>query len=844
MTRFSFIVLTCCLFATPASAQLVVNEYSCANWRNILDYYDETEDWVELFNQGTAAVNLTGYHLSDDETEPLKWTFPANVSIEPGGLLRVWCSGRSVKDPQGNLHTSFRLSQTKNNPEHIVFSSASGAILEDIEIVKTQVHQSRGRFPNGSSNWYIFTEPTPGVLNTNSGYAIGYAPRPSFSLPAGFYPGPVTISITISDPSARVYYTTDGTEPDNTSPQYGGPVSISHTTVLKAVAYSQNNLLLPGFTQFSTYFINEQHTLPVVSVAGNQLLDLANGDQSLRPVGSLEYFNKAGARKARAYGELNSHGQDSWANDQRSLDWVTRDEMGHDYAVREKLFSFTDRDEFQRIILRAAGDDNYPAAHKPQNEGSAHVRDAYIHNLAKRGGLNLDMRVSEKCIIYLNGEYWGVYDLREIPDDHDYTEYYYDQGKYDLQYVLTWGNTWAEYGGQQAISAWNSMRSYILNNNMNDPVKFKYVTDRYDYKSLVDYVVVNSFTVCSDWLNWNTGLWRGLNPAGGHRKWGYILWDNDATFDHYINYTNVPSTQPDALPCNPESLNSWSDPEQHIQVLNKLRTNPEVKQYYLARQADLMQTVFGCENMLTYLDSIEATIDPEMARHAERWYGTYDEWKNNLQELRDFITARCNLLPSLMDDCYSMTGPYATTILVDPPGIAGMQVNTLYYGADQVPVNGQYFGGADIDLQLRPVWDTTQYRFSYWSAGHLTFQDSSKVFVSLDPVAPDTIVAHFTPVSSSVSIPGNDSYSAEIIPTVFSDELTILYSVPERTDVALALFDITGKAVWFNRTGKEASSPGKNVVKVNIGDQNIVSGVYFMTFTADNFRKTFRLVKI
>ena len=257
-----------------------------------------------------------------------------------------------------------------------------------------------------------------------------------------------------------------------------------------------------------------------------------------------------------------------------------------------------------------------------------------------------------------------------------------------------------------------------------------------------------------------------------------------------------------------------------------------------------MQTVFGCENMLTYLDSIEAIIDPEMARHAERWYGTYDEWKSNLQELRDFITVRCNLLPSLMDDCYSMTGPYATTILTDPPGIAGMQINTMYYGADQFPVNGQYFGGADIDLQLRPVWDTTQYRFSHWSAGHLTFQDSSKVIASVDPAASDTIVAHFTPVSSSVSMPGDDSYSAEIIPTVFSDELTILYSVPERTDVALALFDITGKAVWFNRTGKEASSPGKNVVKVNIGDQNIVSGVYFMTFTADNFRKTFRLVKL
>jgi hypothetical protein len=306
----------------------------------------------------------------------------------------------------------------------------------------------------------------------------------------------------------------------------------------------------------------------------------------------------------------------------------------------------------------------------------------------------------------------------------------------------------------------------------------------------------------------------------------------------------MPSTQPDALPCNPEGLDSWSDPEQHIQVLNKLRTNPEVKQYYLARQADMMQTVFGCENMLSYLDTIEALIDPEMARHAERWYGTYDEWKNNLQELRDFITARCNLLPSLMDDCYSMTGPFATTILVDPPGVAGMQINTLYYAADQFPVSGHYFGGADIDLQLNPVWDTTLYRFSHWSAGNLTFQDSSKASVSLDPTAADIITAHFTPVSSSVNIPENNPYSAEVIPTMFSDKLTVSYCVPGRTDVTLALFDVNGRSVWHNRIEKETAVSGKNILEVNIGNHNIVSGVYFMTFTADNFRKTFRLVRL
>lgn len=130
-------------------------------------------------------------------------------------------------------------------------------------------------------------------------------------------------------------------------------------------------------------------------------------------------------------------------------------------------------------------------------DGCAHLRDAYVHNLAKRGGLNLDMRVSEKCVIYLNGQYWGVYDLREIPDDHDYTEYYYNQGKFDIQYVLTWGNTWAEYGGNQALDDWDDLRDYILANNMAVQANYDFVDSQFDVKSLVDYVIVNSVSVCS-----------------------------------------------------------------------------------------------------------------------------------------------------------------------------------------------------------------------------------------------------------------------------------------------------------------------------------------------------------
>jgi hypothetical protein len=745
---YLLIAFLACTAPFVASAQIVINEYSCANWRDITDFYLETEDWVELYNAGTVPINLQGFSLSDNEDNPTKWAFPSNTTIGPGAFLRVWCSGRNLKDPQGSLHTNFKLTQTKNNAEHLVLSDVAGNLLQDIEIEKTQVHQSRGRLTNGAAEWRIFTAPSPAMSNNGNASFIAFSARPSIDKPAGFYLDSVTVAITTSEPNAVIYYTTDGTEPNEDATAYAVPITLKQTTVLKAIAYSNNPLVLPSFVQFNTYFINETHSLAVMSVGSGEVLELANGNQGLRPSGSIEFFDKAGQRKTRAYGELNSHGQDSWANDQRSLDWVTRDEMGYASALKEKLFPLTERDEFQRVILRASGDDNYPAAHHSQNEGSAHVRDAYIHNLAKRGNLNLDVRTAEKCIVYLNGEYWGVYDMREIPDDHDYTDYYYGQGKYDIQYVLTWGNTWAEYGGNQAITDWHSMRSFIMNNNMNDALKFQYVKDHFDYTSLVDYVLVNSFTVCTDWLNYNTGIWRGLNPEGGHQKWGYILWDNDATFDHYINYTGVPSTQPNALPCNPEGLAGGSDPEQHIKVLNKLRTNPEVSQYYLSRQADLMYTVFGCDNMLNYLDSIEALIDPEMTRHAERWYGTYAEWKNNLDELRDFISARCTLLPTLLDDCYAVTGPFEATIMVDPPGVGEVKINTLSYNATQFPVSGNYFSGAAVDLLLHATPDTLPatigvYHFDHWSAKNHVFTDPSLSKVALDLTTADTIIAHF-----------------------------------------------------------------------------------------------------
>jgi hypothetical protein len=113
--------------------------------------------------------------------------------------------------------------------------------------------------------------------------------------------------------------------------------------------------------------------------------------------------------------------------------------------------------------------------------------------------MKLDERTNRPCVLYLNGQYWGVYEIREKADDHDYTDYYYDQDKFNIQYLKTWGNTWADYGGNQAITDWNSLKTYIANNNMGNPTNFAYVDGELNWESLCDYFMINSFVVNQNW---------------------------------------------------------------------------------------------------------------------------------------------------------------------------------------------------------------------------------------------------------------------------------------------------------------------------------------------------------
>jgi gliding motility-associated-like protein len=726
--RFTRLILLAVfiLSGIAANAQLKINEYSASNISTIADNFSEYEDWIELYNPGSSAVNLTGFYLSDSKNNPTKWQFPSGT-INPGGYLLIFASGKNQVSG-GYIHTDFKLTQTK--PEAIVLANASGAIVDSITMKPAQTNHSRGRTTDGASTWSVFLSPTPGAANANAFQE--YAARPVMSIAPGFYTGTQTVSITSSSPGTTIYYTTNGNVPTTSSTVYSAPVSVSATQVLRAVAVSSTPGVPPSFIESNSYFINSSHTIDVISIFGDQVPTLLNGNQ-IDAVTGMEYFDQNGQFKTETIGSTNEHGNDSWAYNQRGIDFICKDQYGYNYALKHQIFPQKSRDKFQRVILKAAANDNYPFA------SGAHVRDAYVNELSQRGKLSLDERTTRFCIMYVNGQYWGVYDIREKVDDADFTEYYYDQPEDDVQFLKTWGSTWSEYGGAQAQTDWNNLRSYISANSMAVQANYDYVDSVYNVGSLVDYFALNSYTVCSDWLNWNTAWWRGLDPNGDKKKWRYTLWDMDATFGHYVNYTGIPDQSPNADPCNVETL---PDPggQGHTEILNALMANPGFKQFYISRYIDLSNTVFSCTNMQNVLDSMIAVIQPEMQGQVNKWGGTVSGWQGNVQTMKTFIDARCVAMQQGMVDCYSLSGPYNLTFDVQPPGAGQIKVNSIT--VPSYPWQGTYYGGIDIFLKANA---NSSYVFDYWEIGpgSTITPSTSDTNTTLTVTASDTIIAHF-----------------------------------------------------------------------------------------------------
>ena len=721
---------------TFSQAQVVINEFSCSNLNTIQDAFGENEDWIELYNNGAAAINLSGYYLSDDPNNLQKFQIPPVTPITANGRKMIFSSNQNTVQAN-EIHTSFKLRQS--NGEWFILSTPLGVIVDSVHLGsrRTQVNNSHGRTTDGAATWGVFTAPTPNVANANA--RLGYEAPPTFSIAAGNYAAAQNVTLT-AGPNTAIHFTTNGSTPSVASPVYVAPIAVAANTAIRAIAINTNAQILPSRIETNTYFINESSNFDVVSVCGPYDAASANGGGFLfsfaapRIFSSIEYFDNGFNQQLELEGRASRHGNDSWAYQQKGIDFEAMDETGTESEFKGQLFGTSLRNKFDRVMFKAAGSDNL----RTGMSNGAHIRDVFAQTLSEKYNLEMDFRRWKPVLLFVNGRYWGLYDMRERVDA-DYFEYYYGKKRKKVDHLSYWGGLRTRLGSD---TGWNNLYNHIVANNMAVQTNYEKVKENLNVKSFCQYFIINTYLVNHDWLNWNTMWWRGRG-TNNKVKWRYALWDMDAILGlNNANYTGLSTTSFEFDPCEPTSLFQNNTNVKHTDMLTNLLDNAEFERLYRDQWIEMFNGPLDCTNMLNHFDSCITVITPEMARQATRWGMTFATWQTYVAQARTFITNRCAVISRKLDSCMNLK-PRELKLNVSPANSGIIALNSSV----KSPYVWRRIMMADSTYELQATTTLGQ----YWSFDRWEKQEPSNVFnpnintstVQFDLNDKDSVIAYF-----------------------------------------------------------------------------------------------------
>lgn len=584
--------------------------------------------------------------------------------------------------------------------------------------------------------------------------------------------------------------------------------------------------LFPGFTETNTYFIDEAFTFQTVALSGQLGQWGAGGGGGWMNVNGnlhnhyevcLEYFDENGLFQTELEGAARRHGNDSWAFAQRGIRFHSRDQQGFDNNIDYPLFPLKDRNKYDVVIMKAGGSDNYHTAFGLER---AHLRDGFAQTASQYANIEVDERTFAHQITYMNGQYWGVYEMRERVDK-DFTEHYYDQPEEFVDLLKYWGGLEVEYG---SAADWNALHNFITNNDMAIQLNYDYAVTQLSPESFIDNFVINTFFVNTDWLNWNTMWWRGNHPLGSAQRWRYSLWDLDNTFNLGQNYTGWPGgTGPYVnTVCEAQNMfQNWSAANGHTAIYSALLDNEGFFTQYLNRYADLLNTGLHCDTLVALLDEFEANMLPEMPRHVNRWGGNVNNWQDRVDNIRDFICLRWEIVMDQIVDCfedeYDISGPYDVTVVIVGPGNVELNTVTIQIG----PWTGTYFGGLNLDLNAVPL-DNAE--FIEWAINNnFTGQDllDHQLFLNLN--SNDTIFAYFDWVENPLPVEWLN-FDGEII----NDWGELEWKTASEVNCSHYEVERANDGNNFRKIGtRQGAGNSNNILTYNYTDKSFPTGVQY-----------------
>lgn len=603
---------------------LQISELMSANASYLAGAYGKTADWIELYNGSKETVQLKDYCLSTDSGELGECVLP-DKTLKPGQYCVILLAEREGSYLAGYSRLPINLSSNGET----VYLSRNGEIVDYAILPAMPTDVSYGR-DMGSGGFAGLLTPTPGSVNTGKA-ALSTVPQSS-TAPGTYDTGSVDV---VLSGTGTIHYTTDCTTPTENSPIYTGPIHLTQTTVIRAVSCEPGKLPSPSLDL--TYVVNEGHSLPVVSLVTepDNLWSEESGIYVEGPNASLEFphkganywqewerqatvslFEKDGTGFSSSCG-ISIFGAYSRALSMKAFSIAFRDAYGAG-SLQYPLFGQEGLSSYESFILRCSGQDFF----------KARMRDVLMTSLVA-DHTTVAVQKYRPAVLYLNGEFWGVYYIREKATEN-YVAGNHNVKVEDVLFARANGDSQPEY---------RALIDYVKNHDLSQQKHYDYVCSQIDVDNYIDYIVAEIYIANPD--NGNIRFFK--TPQG---KWTWILYDTDYGFASASHDTVWEHLNPKGTGSN----DAFS-----TKLINGLLQNPEFKEKFIRRIAWQINNLWTEENVNSRIDELEALIAQDMKRDCERRESSYGVWQSHVNSLRQFAASRNKQLPKFVQRYFDLS---------------------------------------------------------------------------------------------------------------------------------------------------------------------------------------------
>lgn len=656
MKRFLLPILFSGLFISISAQDVVINEVAYSNKRILRDFDGDSPDWFELYNPSTFPVNIGGFQVTDNLQKNQYWSFPA-YTLEPGHYLHVFASGKdTIIDLE--WHTSFKLGSMR---ESLFLLDNNGIIIDSVSPQCVPPgNNSLSRIPDGNAHWYA-AHSTPGNSNDLAEIIPVEFNRDTLMIShsSGYYSAPVSIVLTNLDPRNTIVFTLNGDDPDEEACKYEEALylenitpnnnrfaqipdqlyvpgnKISKANILRAVVISNG---CPASNEISnTYFIGDdfkdRYKVPVVSMITDED-NLFDNETGIYVAGKYENYNQHGAKWERDThieifdsagvqiidqdGGMRIHGRGSRRADQKSFRLYADAEYGKAYFDYPLFKQKPDIERYEVILMRTTAATRGPV-----------FKEELCNNLVQ--GMNIDYNAGETAILFLNGEYWGIYNLMERQnEEYIKANYKVDDPQADIV-AYDWGLI-VEEGDSLEYEA---LIQFITSSDPGSEDFFDALDSYVDVDAMIDYYIAELYIANTDWPSSNLELWKLKNDTA---RWRYFFFDSDASFmwindDQLSEYNN---TMPDYQ----------RHPEYCTIIMRTALNNKEFRDRFFREFHYHLSTTFSTEKVINEINRLEKKYAELMPEHIYRWNNptNYNKWLMNVASLRTFAMQRPSYL--------------------------------------------------------------------------------------------------------------------------------------------------------------------------------------------------------